>query len=125
MSGADEIFELATDFGRAPMKMAAALYKVYKDAGDEFARSWADNARATSGAHGKFYPDSITSETRLSRDIIVDTGPDSSLKQGGMGPGFEFGSQNQSPHLDGLRALAPADAKLARVAGEVVEDLLP
>jgi hypothetical protein len=123
--GAEEFFELATDFGKAPAKIAAGLYVVYKEAGTDFAKTWAESARETAGSHGKYYPDSITSETRLSRDIIVDTGPESGRKQGGMGPGFEFGSQNQPPHLDGLRALAPADAALQRVAEKTVEGLIP
>lgn len=114
MSGADEFFELAKDLGEAAPKVASALYEVYKESGEAFAEDWADNARETSGEHGKHYPDSITSETRVAFGIHVETGPDSSKKQGRMGRGFEFGSRNQPPHLDGLRALPIAERRLER-----------
>jgi hypothetical protein len=125
VSGASEIFDLAADFGKAPTKVASALYDVYKDSGDAFAEDWADNARETSGEHGKHYPNSITSETRLALGIYVETGPDSSMKQGGMGRGFEFGSQNQPPHLDGLRALPTAEQRLLRAADAAIAFTLP
>lgn len=122
---AEEFFELAVDFERASVRTAATLFNVYKQAGDEFAKSWADNARATSGEHGKHYPDSITSETRVALGIAVETGPESGRKQGGMGRGFEFGSINQPPHLDGLRALGPADARLTRLSENALRGIVP
>jgi hypothetical protein len=105
VSGADEFFTLAKELGRAPRKVAVALYDVYKEQGEQFAKDWAANARETSGTHGKWYPDSIDSETHIALGIEVETGPNSSKKQGGMGRGFEFGGQNQPAHLDGARAL--------------------
>lgn len=125
MSGADEVFALANDFGKASGKVAVTLYEVFAEAGDSFAEAWSSNAAATSGEHGKHYPASITSETKVSFGIHVETGPDSSMKQGGMGRGFELGSRNQPPHLDGLRALGPADAALTRLAGNVLDDIVP
>jgi len=125
MAGADEIFDLAADFGKASGKVAKALFEVYAESGDAFAEDWADNARETSGEHGKHYPNSITSETRISLGIHVETGPDSSMKQGSMGRGFEFGSQNQPPHLDGLRALPIAEKRLERGADAAIGFLLP
>lgn len=125
MTGASEFFDLAADFGKASAKVAAALYDVYADAGDAFAEDWASNARETSGEHGKHYPNSITSETRVALGIHVETGPDSSMKQGGMGRGFEFGSQNQPPHLDGLRALPIAERRLERAADVAIGFVLP
>lgn len=125
MSGADEIFELAKDFGAAPAKVTSALYDVYKDSGDAFAEDWADNARETAGEHGKHYPASITSETKVSLGIHVETGPESGMPQGSMGRGFEFGSQNQPPHLDGLRALPIAERRLERAADVAIGFVLP
>ena len=125
MSGADEFFELAADFGKASSKVAAGLYTVYKESGETFARDWADNAVETSGEHGKHYPKSITSETRVSMDIHVETGPDSSRPQGRMGRGFEFGSRNQPAHLDGARALPTAEQRLLRAADVAIGYLLP
>lgn len=127
MSGADEIFELANDFGKAPAKVASTLYETFRSNGREFREAWQENARQTSGAHGKHYPDAITDEMRTGAltSIEVEVGPESGRKQGGMGPGFEFGSRNQPPHLDGLRALGPADAKLMREADNAIRSILP
>lgn len=125
MTGASEVFELAADLGKASRAVASGLYTVYKESGEAFAKDWADNARETSGEHGKWYPDSITSETRVSMDIHVETGPDSGRKQGRMGRGFEFGSQNQPAHLDGARALPIAERRLLRAADTAIGHLLP
>ena len=62
---ADEFFELARDFEKAPAKVASGLYDAYKGAGEGFRDDWQHNARGTSGEHGKWYPDSITTENRF------------------------------------------------------------
>lgn len=120
-----DVYALARDFGVASKGIVRALYTVYKDGGDDFARDWADNAGETSGEHGKWYPDSITSETRVGFDIEVETGPESGRKQGGMGRGFEFGSMNQPAHLDGARAMPAAEQRLLRGADVAIALLLP
>lgn len=125
MSGADEFTRLADDLGRASREVAVALYRVYENEGQHFSVAWKANARATAGKHGKYYPDSITSEMRLALGVEVEVGPDSSLPQGKMGRGFELGSVNQPPHLDGLRAMPAAETSLARSADEAVAELLP
>lgn len=125
MSGAEDITRLANDLGRASIRVASALFDVYRDEGEQFAEDWATNARATSGTHGKFYPDSIDSEVRVSLGIEVEAGPNSGKKQGGMGRGFELGSVNQPPHLDGLRAMPAADARLVRSASNAIGSILP
>ena len=95
----------ALELGEIPTAKFAAVRTVMDSMGEAFARQWADNARETAGEHGKHYPDSITADRIVSLGgIAVDVGPDKSRRQGGMGLGFEFGSQNQPPHLDGLRA---------------------
>lgn len=121
----DEIAALARDFGKASAGTARALYDAFKESGDAFARDWAHNARSTSGVHGVHYPDSITSETRVALGIVVDTGPDVSRKQGGMGMGFEFGGPKQPPHLDGAQALPLAEARTTRLADAAIAFLLP
>lgn len=113
---ADEFFGLSTDLGRASAAVATTLYTAFKAEGEAFADDWRANATATSGKHGKHYPSSITSETKVALGIHVVTGPESSKPQGGMGRGFEFGSRNQPPHLDGARALPAAEARLAATA---------
>lgn len=119
------VAELATDFGKASMGLARALYVVYREAGEGFAADWRHNTTATAGAHGKHYPKSITTETTVGRDIHVETGPDPRFRQGRMGRGFEFGSRNQPPHLDGARALPLAEKRLERAVDAVFAFLIP
>lgn len=127
MSGADEVFDLARDFGSARAKVASGLFDAFKGAGEGFRDDWQHNARNTSGAHGKHYPNSITTEMRLGAltSIEVETGPESGRKQGSMGPGFEFGSVNQPPHLDGLQAMPLAERRLDRLADAAIGLALP
>ena len=127
MTGASEIFDLARDFEKAPGKVASGLFDAYRGAGEGFRDDWQHNARGTSGEHGKWYPDSITTEMRTGAftSIQVDTGPESGRKQGRMGRGFEFGSENQPPHLDGLRAMPLAAARLDRLADAAIGFALP
>ena len=123
---ASEFFDLALDFGKAPAKVASALFDAYKGAGEGFRDDWQANARATSGAHGVHYPDSITTEMRFAGlGIEVETGPETALKQGRMGRGFEFGSVNQPPHLDGLQAIPLAEARLTRLTDAAIGLALP
>ena len=61
----------------------------------------------------------------LGRKLRDGTGPDSGMKQGRMGRGFEFGSVNQPPHLDGLRAMPLAAARLDRLADAAIGLALP
>jgi hypothetical protein len=123
--GTDEIFRFADDFGKAASAIGKALFDTFKEEGETFAEDWRRNAEQTSGKHGRHYPKSITSEAKVALGIHIETGPESRRRQGGMGPGFEFGSQNQPPHLDGLRALGPASKRLEKAADEVIERLLP
>lgn len=125
MAGASDFFDLARDLGTASRKVAGALYTVYAGVGEDFANDWRSNAEQTSGEHGKWYPASITSETRVALGIEVETGPDSSRLQGSMGRGFEFGSMNQPAHLDGARAMPAAEERLARGADAAIGFLLP
>lgn len=126
MTGADEIFDLARDLGAAPTKVASALFDAYRGAGEGFRDDWVHNARETSGQHGVHYPDAITTEMRFGGfGITVETGPESGRRQGGMGPGFEFGSENQPPHLDGLRAMPLAERRLERLADSAIGLALP
>lgn len=126
MTGASEIFDLARDFGKAPSKVASGLFDAYRGAGEGFRDDWQSNARETSGEHGKWYPDSITTEMKFAGfSIEVETGPESGRKQGSMGRGFEFGSQNQPPHLDGVRAMPQAAVRLDRLADAAIGFALP
>lgn len=125
MSGNNEFADLARDFAESGIKVGAAVYEAFKASGDAFAEDWRSNARETSGVHGKYYPDSITSETLLALGVRVQTGPETGRKQGRMGRGFEFGSVNQRPHLDGARALPIADRRLDRLSDAAIGHALP
>lgn len=121
---ASEIFALAADLSEVGAKAVPAMRGVMADAGDALAKEWAANARVTSGAHGKHYPDSIDSELAFGIGAIsVDVGPNSAKPQGGMGKGFEFGSRNQPPHLDGLRALDGMQGRLDRMVDSAMGHL--
>ena len=118
---ASEVYALAADISQVGAKAVPAMRGVMFAAGEAFAAEWADNARETSGVHGKHYPESISAELAFDiRGISVDVGPDRGKKQGAMGPGFEFGSRNQPPHLDGLRALDGIQMRTERMVDSAV-----
>lgn len=121
----DEVMGLARDFEAASREVARALHGVYADAGEDMAEGWRRTATVTAGSHGKHYPKSITSETKISTDIVVHVGPESGRRQGGMGPGFEFGSVNQPPHLDGAQEIQPMEKRLLSGADAVIGFLVP
>lgn len=123
---ANEIYRLAGDMSRVSARMVPALRTSMAAAGEAFADEWRDNARETSGAHGVHYPDSIDSELVFNLSgVSVDVGPNAAKPQGSMGRGFEFGSQNQPPHLDGLRALDGAQQRVERIVDATIGHLLP
>lgn len=113
---ASQVYKLATDLFEVPAKAIPPLREAMAGVGSAFAEEWKRNARETSGQHGKWYPDSIDSELAFSvTSVAVEAGPNVQKKQGRMGPGFEFGSKNQPPHLDGLRALDGLQTRAERI----------
>lgn len=123
---ASEIFTLAADFAEVPARLTPALRAPMLETGNAFADEWRRNAEETSGEHGKHYPKSIDAELVFDLSgISVDVGPNNAKKQGRMGRGFEFGSQNQPPHLDGLRALDGMQKRAERVIDSAVGFLIP
>lgn len=123
---ASEIYRLAGDMSPVGPRSIPALRATMAAAGEAFAQEWSSNARQTSGQHGKHYPDSIDSELAFNlTGVSVDVGPNSAKKQGSMGRGFEFGSQNQPPHLDGLRALDVMGDRVERMVDATIGHLLP
>lgn len=123
---ASEIYRLAGDMTAVSAKTVPALRGVMAQAGEAFADEWRANAVETSGQHGKHYPNSIDSELVFDlRGVSVDVGPNSAMPQGSMGRGFEFGSQNQPPHLDGLRALDGMQMRTERMVDAAIGHLLP
>lgn len=129
MAGAEEFFELAVDFERASARTAVTLFGVYETAGKDFRDSWRRNAEASSGSHAADYPKDITTEMRFAgTSILVETGPEDrggAGHQGFLGRILEFGGEHSPAHLDGLRALGPADAKLTRLSDNAVRGVIP
>ena len=121
---ASQVFELADDLGKISSKAVPTLRSVVDESGKTLAQEWRSNASVTSGAHGKHYPNAITSELLFGvTQIVAEVGPETHRKQGGMGPGFEFGSRNQPPHLDGLRALDVVQPRMERMADAAIGHL--
>ena len=116
---------LVGDLGKIPGKAVPAVMDMVDEAGDDLAKVWADNARATAGEHGKHYPDSITAERKGGIGVISsEVGPEAGKPQGGMGKGFEYGSKNQPPHMDGNRAADSEGPKFAERAQSTLTHLL-
>jgi hypothetical protein len=125
-----DMTSLARDLEKVAADVVPKIRPVFQEAAEELKVKWRANATETAGRHGKWYPDSITYETRmLAGAIEAEIGPDlqGHHKQGGMS--FEFGSVNQPPHLDGQRAAdvitphfgARIDVALAFLAAEIAK----
>lgn len=113
---ASEVYKLAGDLTKIGARATLALRSPMAAAGDALAEEWRRNAVETSGEHGRLYPASISAGLVFDTGgISVDVGPDVTKKQGRMGKGFEFGSKNQPPHLDGLRALDGIQARVENI----------
>lgn len=126
MSGADEFFDLAHDFVESGVKVGSAVYDSFKAGGEAFAADWRHNAEQTSGEHGKKYPPTIDSETKVALGVHVTTGPNPVKGRAALaGRGYEFGSENQPAHLDGLHALPLAEKRLERLADAAIGFVLP
>jgi hypothetical protein len=116
---ASEVYHLAADLSGVTAKMVPALRAGMQGAGEAFADQWRSNAEATSGEHGVHYPASISAELVFDvGGVSVDVGPESGKPQGGMS--FEFGSRNQPPHLDGLRAMTFVEPRVERIVDAAV-----
>lgn len=121
---ASEIYTMAADLSQIGARSVPAVRTVMAEVGSAFAREWAANARETSGEHGKHYPNSIDSELVFDiGGVSVEVGPNRDKPQGSMGRGFEFGSVNQPPHLDGLRALDGIQVRADRMIDSAVGHL--
>lgn len=103
---------LSVEFASAGRRMTKTLTGVYSEATDDLVAEWKSNARASSGEHGKHYPDSIDSQRLLSAGIAFEAGPNPTKRQGKMA--FETGSVNSPPHPDGQRATDTVVPKLER-----------
>lgn len=114
------IRDLANDLAGMPVECAKGLAGVVREAGIVGNTVARDNARRSSGKHGKLYPRSFSASTPRAKFVFgvghysTEYGPDASKKQGNMS--FEWGSRNQPPHLDLNRS---ADLMGPALHGEV------
>jgi hypothetical protein len=121
---ASELAGLYAYLDTAEKEAPARTYPVVKQHAQELRDAWQKNARATAGRHGKHYPKSITAEQIPSASIEWEVGPEIGRKQGSMGRGFEFGSSNQPPHLDGMQAATVQEPKFLAALDAIAEGLL-
>ncbi len=122
---ASEILALLPTFEKAEREATNKAYGAVKGSAMKLRDQWKRNARASSGTHGRRYPKAITAEQiPLVGAIEWEVGPESLMPQGGMGKGFEYGSVNQPPHLDGAQAVTKVEplfvAALEKIMGELL-----
>lgn len=117
------IGDLSRDMARIPAKAAKDMVGAVRDGvrvGGLLAR---ENAKRSSGTHGKHYPKAITWDRSVRGAFGVylsEYGPELGRPQGEMS--FEFGSRNQKPHLDLARSADIVGPALAREIREKSED---
>lgn len=114
--------EFIISLERIPIRLNKVVRDVVKDAAKDLRDEWRDNARAIDLPHGKRYPGTITTEEEDFGFAQV-IGPVSARPQGGMGRGFEYGSINQRPHLEGNRAADTVFPRFERRVGIAAEDV--
>lgn len=120
-----DLLSLVQYFDGAEKGVAAKTYPAVERHAAELRDQWKENAKATARRHGKHYPNSITAEqVPLAAEIAWEVGPETRRRQGGMGPGFEYGSRNQPPHWDGARAAIQQEPKFFKDLDDIIRDLL-
>lgn len=120
-----ELLPVASEIEREAREVAVEAYPVAKKMADKLQRDWRRNARQTAGKHGKHYPRAITSEQRYSTDgPDWEIGPDSSMPQGGMGRGFEWGSVHQPPHHDMTQAMTTLEPLFEAAAKKIADGFM-
>lgn len=118
-----DLDQLAADLGAAADGVHRRAREVVEANAVELRNQWRDNARATGRRHATHYVKAVTAEQIPAADGIAwEVGPDSSMKQGAMS--FEFGSSNQPPHLDGMRAAVQQEPKFVKDLKEITKDML-
>lgn len=119
---ASQVEKLAVDLTAIPRTSAPKLTRAIEKSVDDLRDQWRANARATATPHGRLYPRTITSQRIAS--AVWEVGPEAALPQGGMGRGFEYGSVNQPPHLDGNRAADAVEPTFASRVAAALDNLL-
>lgn len=103
--------EVVRAFNLTSLAAVLAVQSAVEESANEVRDEWKKNAEShvRHPKHSGWYPKTIKAERRgpLSFDVFPDAGA-------GKGEGFEFGSRNQPPHLDGQRAMDTVTPKLER-----------
>lgn len=110
--------QVSLDLGKIGYRATRRLQAVVEDAGTDVRDAWRDNLAESSGSRGPHAPAAIKAHSGV---LVSEIYPDESMKQGGMS--WEFGSENQPPHLDGQRALDSLAPRINRRIDAIVADL--
>lgn len=102
---ASEVVTLAHWMNTLGPDLGKPVSELTKRIGDEHAAAWRANARRTSGSHGRRYPGTI--RNRFSSGATWAESESGSTNPASRG--YEFGSRNQPPHLDGTKAFDKAE----------------
>jgi hypothetical protein len=104
---------VVAELGKIGTKAVLRTRAVVEEGAIDVRNEWRDNATATAGTHGKWYPSSIRyTMAPFSFDIEARVEPKPGFKQAEMD--FEYGSHNQPPHLDGQKAIDHLGPLIAR-----------
>lgn len=87
---ASDVDNLVGELRRVPAVVEKRNRDTVHKSINDVTKGWVRRATSTAGKHGKLYPKAIKSET-LAGGLEAVTGPLSSMPQGDMGPGFEWG----------------------------------
>lgn len=120
-----ELARLEQDLREAPMRVQRKLPPVVDRGAVNIKRDWRASATETAGQHGKLYPSSIDFDAGwVSGGYEAEIGPRTDRPQGGMGPGFEYGSVHQQPHMDGNRAADAEGPRFERAVADLIDGVL-
>lgn len=114
--------DLGANFGKFTSTDGARLHALVRDEGQDIMEDWRENARKTSGRAASWYVPSIQAKSRRVGTLHYEAEV-SPIGPGG-GVGFEFGSRNQPPHLDGMKAAQVAEERLPKRMLEWIEEAL-
>ncbi len=123
---ASELVKAIRELEEIPKAVILNAHITVESWAEKLRNRWRANARSTAGTHGVHYPKAITAASASAGvgDVAWEVGPESALPQGGMGMGFEYGSVNQPPHLDGQRAQVVIEPLFVKAVEEMIGKVL-
>lgn len=86
-----DVDSLVGELRRVPAEVDKRNRATVSKSINDVTKGWVRRATESAGKHGKLYPRSIHAEI-LGGGLEAETGPLTSLPQGGMGRGFEWGT---------------------------------